>query len=299
MMTIATREELLAEFEAVLDAIEDGNQFVETVVSMQERRPWDMGIRSVSIRVARRKSAALAAVVEEIWPEAKEEAKKISPPLQSSIADEPTTQPERRLIEDLRAISPNRDGDGAWWLFLEQCFEAVEGGRLTLEEWKGLAGEWNGGLDGFDEALEVRKTTGAWLREEVLEPEIEEKAQPGPLAIPGFTGKPHDVNPEDFTGTSVKYLSLLSRSGLRTLHRWQGSFWDWRGTHYGVADEEKVRNTLYQYLKRCVVTSWDKKGKPTYAAVLPNKNMINNMLDALKAEAFLPSVLRPGFETLG
>jgi hypothetical protein len=85
-MAVATREELLAEFEALLLSIEDGNALIEAVAAVQERRPWDMEYRAVALRVAGKRSPALLAIVKDGWEEVeekpKEAAKKISPPPQ-------------------------------------------------------------------------------------------------------------------------------------------------------------------------------------------------------------------------
>jgi hypothetical protein len=84
-MYAPSNEEMLAAWEAELLSILDGDQFIERVREISDRRPWNMGLRKVAVRVAARKSTAFAATVGEIWPEVEgegppsKEAKKISP----------------------------------------------------------------------------------------------------------------------------------------------------------------------------------------------------------------------------
>jgi hypothetical protein len=190
----------------------------------------------------------------------------------------PEESKTEELIAELRAIDSETYGVEVLVVLLERCWDAVAAARLSREEAKEVIEERGEGL--FDEFWVRREATGAWAEPEVLPPE------PGvPVA-----GQLYKIDTEDFSGTSAKYLSVVDRKGVRTLHRWWGSFWDWRETHYGEADDERIRNALYQYLKRCVVMQWG-KGKLEPVEVLPNKNMINNMLDALKSEAFLPPEL--------
>jgi putative DNA primase/helicase len=112
------------------------------------------------------------------------------------------------------------------------------------------------------------------------------KYKPAPLPQREAT----EINPEDMTGTAAQYLSVRCQyQGHQTLYRWGKNFWQWTGTHYQkIEDEEVVRTSVYQFLKQCVT------GRGGW--VLPNRNMVNNVLDALEAEAFLdPAWAMPGW----
>jgi hypothetical protein len=116
----AAHEELLAAWEAELLSIEDGDQFIERVMVLSDRRPWDTGMRAVAVRVARRRSAAFAAAVEGAWPEVQalraqlaqlEAAKKISAAPQPAAAESAAVQPSDPVGRALPVIERRLPAD--------------------------------------------------------------------------------------------------------------------------------------------------------------------------------------------
>ena len=69
-----------------------------------------------------------------------------------------------------------------------------------------------------------------------------------------------------------------------TLHHHQGVWHAWSGTHYPPIDDPTVRADLWQFLGLAV----NDKGEP----FLPTTTKINNVLDALRAEANLPARIK-------
>lgn len=65
----------------------------------------------------------------------------------------------------------------------------------------------------------------------------------------------------------------------RHLHFWRGDFFAWRGSHYEVAPSELIRSRLYAYLS----LQRDINGQ----AIKPTRRLVDDVLDALRAAAFL------------
>ena len=75
----------------------------------------------------------------------------------------------------------------------------------------------------------------------------------------------------------------------RTLHFYRGAFHAWTGAHYRELVNAEVRTELYDFLDAALV--WRvKKGKPEPQLVpfKPNRSSIDDIVDALRARAFLP-----------
>jgi putative DNA primase/helicase len=75
--------------------------------------------------------------------------------------------------------------------------------------------------------------------------------------------------------------------GTRTLHHHRGSFYRWTGTAYAELTDEALRARLYAFLENCV--GGGRKPK----RVKPNKGMINNVLDGLRAATHLDAATEP------
>lgn len=75
------------------------------------------------------------------------------------------------------------------------------------------------------------------------------------------------------------------RDGMRTLHRHNGGFHAWTGTHYPESDPEQLRAELYGFLDGAVQPATEGKVAPFN----PNKSKVNDVLDALAAAATLPA----------
>ena len=73
-----------------------------------------------------------------------------------------------------------------------------------------------------------------------------------------------------------------------TLHFYHGAFHAWTGTHYRELTDVEVRTELYDFLDAALV--WRKlkgKGAPKLVPFKPNRNAIHDIVDALRARAFL------------
>ena len=78
--------------------------------------------------------------------------------------------------------------------------------------------------------------------------------------------------------------------GHRTFHYVDEIFFRWNGRYYKSVALDGVKADLYEYLKHAQQPT--KKGsslKPFH----PNKAKVGNIIDALQAEAYLPSDRRP------
>ena len=76
--------------------------------------------------------------------------------------------------------------------------------------------------------------------------------------------------------------------GQRTLHHYRDQFFAWDGTVYRAVSASDVRTGLYQFLEG---TTDEETGK----AFRPNTHRVNNVTDALRAVAHLPSHDEPPF----
>lgn len=73
--------------------------------------------------------------------------------------------------------------------------------------------------------------------------------------------------------------------GSRLLHHHDGRFWQWTGTHYVEIDPADIRATLYDILSAAVAPGRDS------AAFKPTSAKVNNVIDAYRAAANLPSTI--------
>ena len=101
----------------------------------------------------------------------------------------------------------------------------------------------------------------------------EEELFVGPLLIDA--GAPYDV-------AKLFVEHRFTADDTRTLHYHRGGFYRWSGTAYAGLGDDAARSALYDFLNGCETT--DKKTgdkKP----VKPNRNLIGNVSDALRAAA--------------
>jgi len=81
----------------------------------------------------------------------------------------------------------------------------------------------------------------------------------------------------------------------RTIQHQQGTFYVWRGTHYAEMETEETRASIYRFLDgalRIIV----KKQLKEIVPFDPNQAKVENVLDALAAEAQIPGTVRaPGW----
>lgn len=96
------------------------------------------------------------------------------------------------------------------------------------------------------------------------------------------------LSPADPVASARKFIGTHYTIGAdRTLHHHAGEFYAWDGMRYPVADVDAVRVKLYAFLDAAVRRTKDGKTAPFQ----PNTNKVNNVLDALKAAANLPSTI--------
>lgn len=74
------------------------------------------------------------------------------------------------------------------------------------------------------------------------------------------------------------------RDGTHRLIHWQDGFYHWTGTHYAAMDEAKLRSELWPFLESAF-----QDGEPFQ----PNTGKVNEVVNALKAAAYLDSSLAP------
>jgi putative DNA primase/helicase len=96
------------------------------------------------------------------------------------------------------------------------------------------------------------------------------------------------LSPDDPVASARKFIETSYTNGVdRTLHHHAGEFYTWDGARYPVADVAAIRAQLYAFLDAAVRSTKDGKTSPFQ----PNTNKVNNVLDALKAAANLPSTV--------
>jgi P4 family phage/plasmid primase-like protien len=78
--------------------------------------------------------------------------------------------------------------------------------------------------------------------------------------------------------------------GTRTLHHHGGLFYRWTGTHYPAAEDAALRAQVYSFLEHA--QRWDARRQKA-VPFQPNTSKVNNVMDALKAVANLPSTVQP------
>ncbi len=96
------------------------------------------------------------------------------------------------------------------------------------------------------------------------------------------------LSPADPVPSARQFIETRYTNGAdRTLHHHAGEFYAWDGMCYRVADVDAVRAQLYAFLDAAVRRTTDRKTAPFQ----PNINKVNNVRDALKAVANLPSTI--------
>jgi putative DNA primase/helicase len=83
---------------------------------------------------------------------------------------------------------------------------------------------------------------------------------------------------------------------LRTLHHQNDTFFTWYGSHYRECAPEEIRADLYQFLDTAFCMKEHKEGEAVtrrLAPFQPNRSRVGNVLEAVAAEAQLPTHQRP------
>jgi putative DNA primase/helicase len=80
-------------------------------------------------------------------------------------------------------------------------------------------------------------------------------------------------------------------NGERMLQHYQGVFFGYTGVCYQTLDHQEIRSRLYGFLDRAFVVVETKKGEYLKTPFRPTKHDVDDVLDALKAEANLSTSL--------
>jgi putative DNA primase/helicase len=97
------------------------------------------------------------------------------------------------------------------------------------------------------------------------------------------------LDPKDPMSSARVFLDMIgTHEGARTLHHHRGAFYQWDGTHYPEFDEAGSKAALYSFLAAAKIQT-TKKGDPVNFK--PNRARVGDVLDALRAQAHLPSSL--------
>jgi len=102
------------------------------------------------------------------------------------------------------------------------------------------------------------------------------------------------LDPNDPLPSAQKFIAAnYLREGVRTLHHLSGDFYSWTGTRYRVIDDAAVRAHVYRFAEKArMLVRNPKTGDPLPDEFKPTSAKINNIIDALKAEANLPSTVK-------
>ena len=76
---------------------------------------------------------------------------------------------------------------------------------------------------------------------------------------------------------------------IRTLHHHAGSFYEWDGSSYRLADTQSLRGKIYVFLE----TASRRTSRGNLIPFGPNMARVSNVVDAIQAVANVPSSIRP------
>jgi len=94
------------------------------------------------------------------------------------------------------------------------------------------------------------------------------------------------LSPSDPSTSASRFVSEhFTQEGLRTLHFHRGSFFTYTGTHYQEVDNQEIKTQLYRFLKQAKRVT----NEGVYLPFEPDQRKVSNVLDALRAEAFISS----------
>jgi putative DNA primase/helicase len=94
------------------------------------------------------------------------------------------------------------------------------------------------------------------------------------------------IDPSDPYAVALAFLiAELYAHGQRTLHHHRGVFYAWNGSAYLEITKDEVRSWLYAFLDRCIA------GAEQGQKVKPNTALVNNVSDALTAQAELENAI--------
>jgi putative DNA primase/helicase len=93
------------------------------------------------------------------------------------------------------------------------------------------------------------------------------------------------LNPQTPLLSAAHFLGrfYMARNGARHLQHYQGQFYIWTGSHYAAADDARMRSEIYPFLEAAF--NGDKPFDP-------NTTKVNEVVNALKASAYLDSNTR-------
>jgi putative DNA primase/helicase len=98
------------------------------------------------------------------------------------------------------------------------------------------------------------------------------------------------VDPKDPMATARKVVatSFTTPDGVRTLWRHRGTFWRWIGTHYALADDERLRARVWEFLDQAV-----RQAGPFVVPFKPTRACVGEVIDALVAVCQLDEHIPP------
>ena len=154
---------------------------------------------------------------------------------------------------------------------------------------------------GSAETINAKIPTAIGLNQSESEATIKAKLSTGetpPQQITsGIAGANADsivLDPSDPLISARKFLAAnYVHDGVRTLHHLSGDFYAWTGTYYRVPDDATIRAEVYRFLDKADVSDWNPKTKNLVCKRFkPTLKKVNDVLDAIKAEANLPNTVR-------
>jgi putative DNA primase/helicase len=149
-------------------------------------------------------------------------------------------------------------------------------------------------FDEFRDALKGDAELAEWYAEKGADDgerqlhRIWEKAEP-------IAGPPWKIDPSAPLATARVFRGVeYEREGEPTLWHHRGGFFAWDGAAYPEVEDAEIRAQLYKFLDQCAVPT-KKKGSDEWenAPVRPNAALVNNVIDALRAETILARATAP------
>lgn len=127
---------------------------------------------------------------------------------------------------------------------------------------------------------------------------------PGPEAEVPDNTEPEgagDIEPERIVPPSTNPMGVARQfvadkwtNGPDVLLRcWRGDFFGYNGTYYPEAEGHGVRGGVYSYLEHAVFEKRDAQGNVTLEPWHPTRHKVDDVLDALKAIAYVEGAMEP------
>ena len=101
------------------------------------------------------------------------------------------------------------------------------------------------------------------------------------------------LDPKNPLASAEKFIEQWHTvSGVQTLYRHRGAYYEWTGTYYRSLDDDDLRSAVYRFLKAAFVPSDKLLPEP----FKPTRHKVTDVVDALKASAnLISSVAAPAW----